>query len=149
MAKVFFGCSMRGGYAKVSREELVKLRDCIEDLGHKLVSKHQLEEGIFEVEKKLANKEIHDRDYDWLREADVGIFEISNPSLGTGGEISDIVHLGKPVLCLFRKDFNDSVSTYILGKSNSKFVTGHFECHAYETLAEAKAFIKDFVEKHV
>lgn len=148
MTKVFFGCSMRGGYANASREQLVKLRDCIEELGYELVSKHQLKEGIFEEEEKLANEEIHDRDYNWLREADFGIFEISNPSLGTGSEISDMAHLGKPILCLFRKEISNSVSTYILGKSNSKFVTSPFECHAYETLAEAKAFIKDFVEKH-
>lgn len=84
MTKIFFGCSMRGGYANASREELVKLRNSIEELGLELVSRHQLKEGIFEEENKLASEEIHDRDYNWLREADAGIFEISNPSLGTG-----------------------------------------------------------------
>ena len=148
MTKVFFGCSMRGGYANAGREELLKLRDIIEQLGHELISNHQLREKIIRKEIKLATEEIHDRDFEWLKDADVGIFEISNPSLGVGSEISDMVHLGKPILCLFKKKLGDSVSAYIRGKQGSKFVKTAFEHHGYGTLAEAKDFIKAFAEKH-
>ncbi len=149
MAKVFFGCSMRGGHNQASREELLNLRGSIEELGHELVSKHQLKEGIVKEEMARTNEEIHDRDYNWLKESDVGIFEISNPSLGTGGEITDMAHLGKPVLCLFKKSCADFVSAYIRGKQGSEFVTTPFECSPYETLEEAKQLIKKFVEKYL
>ena len=147
MKKVFFGCSMRGGYASLNREELIKVRNLIEPLGHKLVSKHQLENGILERESRLSPKEIHDRDYNWLKEADLCVFEISNPSLGTGGEISDALGLEKPVLCLFRKGLSAGVSAYIRGKQGSKFVKARFECRAYNGLEEARAILEEFLWK--
>ncbi len=149
MAKIFFGCSMRGGRANLNREEILKVRSAIEELGHELISTHQLEKGILEKESKLASREIYDRDYNWLKEADAGIFEISNPSLGTGSEISDILHMHKPALCLFKKEIENSVSEYIRGKAGSEFITTPIECEGYESLAEAKQIIKNFVEKHL
>ncbi|MCX6798529.1 MAG: nucleoside 2-deoxyribosyltransferase [Candidatus Diapherotrites archaeon] len=140
---------MRGGYANVSRAELAKLVGIIEQLGLELVSTHQTQKGVLEKEKRLASEEIHDRDYAWLKEADAGIFEVSNPSLGVGAEISDIVHLGKPILCLYKKEFEPVISAYILGKERSRAVETIFECRAYATLAEAKKIIKNFVENAV
>ena len=148
MAKIYFGCSMRGSQANLSKEEILKVRNAIEELGHELVSTHQLKDGILEKESKLTNQAIHDRDYSWLKEADAGIFEISNPSLGTGSEISDILHLHKPALCLFKKEIENSVSAYIRGKVGSEFVTAPIECEGYGSLAEAKQIIKNFIEKH-
>lgn len=148
MKKVFFGCSMRGGYANLDKEELIKIRDLIELLGHELISKHQLENKILDKENEISPKEIHDRDYNWLKEADLGIFEISNPSLGVGSEISDILNLGKPVLCLFKKELDSLVSAYIRGKQGSKLVKASFEYHAYDGLEEAKIFIKEFLERY-
>ena len=148
MVKIFFGCSMRGGYDLVSREELAKFPDMIEELGHELPSRHQTESGVIHEENKLTKTEIHDRDYKWEIESDIGVFEISNPSLGVGGEISDMIHLGKPVLCLFKKGLGDQVSAYTQGKQGSCYVKGVFECYSYETLDEAKEIIKKFVDAH-
>lgn len=103
MVKVFFGCSMRGGHDAVSKEELAKFPSIIEELGYDLASKHQTQEGIIQRENEQTKTYIHDRDYKWEIESDIGIFEISNASLGVGGEISDMTYLGKPVLCLFKK----------------------------------------------
>lgn len=146
MAKVFFGCSMRGGYDRISREELVRFREIIEKLGYELASKHQTQEFIIQEEEKLTKTAIHDRDYRWLIESDIGIFEISNPSLGVGGEISDMIHLGKPVLCLFRKGFEKEVSAYIQGKKGSMHITTPFECYSYESLEDAREKIRQFAE---
>ena len=148
MVKVYFGCSMRGGRDVVSREELARFPEIIEELGYELASKHQTEKGIDVKENKLNPTQIHDRDYGWLMESGVGIFEISNPSLGVGGEISDILHEGKPVLCLFRKGIDEKVSAYIRGKQGSKYVKAHFEYFAYESLDDAKQKIKLFVEEY-
>lgn len=140
---------MRAGHPNVSREELVSLRNAIEELGHELVSKHQLIKGVIVDENHLRNEVIHDRDYEWLQEADFGVFEISNPSLGVGGEISDMANMGKPVLCLFKKELTDSVSAYIRGKEKSKFVKGPFSCQGYSKVEESKEIIKNFVEENL
>ena len=148
MVKIFFGCSMRGGYSNVSVEELAKIPDIIEELGHELASRHQTKPGIIKEEHKRKPPFIHDRDYGWEMESHIGIFEVSNPSLGAGGEISDMVHMGKPVLCLFKKGLEETVSNYIQGKQGSYFVKTPFECHAYETLGELKEKIREFTEAH-
>jgi len=145
MARVYFGCAMRGGRPNAGREELAALVKTIEGLGHEIASKHMVQEGIAEEEIKRSNTEIHDRDYDWLKDSDVGIFEISNASLGVGSEISDMLHLEKPVLCLFKKGLENSVSAYVRGKQGSKFVKGQIECRSYKSLDEAKAIIERFL----
>ncbi len=146
MAKIFFGCSMRGGHNIVTREDLSKFPEIIEELGHELASKHQTKEGVIEEENKLTKNKIHDRDYKWAIESDIGIFEISNPSLGVGAEISDMIHLGKPVLCLFKKGLEDTVSAYVLGKKDSKYINTFFQCYAYESFEEVKEIIKAFIK---
>lgn len=146
MIKVFFGCAMRGGQNIVAPEELARFPDVIEDLGYTLASRHQTQAGIIQKENKLAKKQIHDRDYKWETESDIGIFEISNPSLGVGGEISDMIHMAKPVLCLFRRGLEDTVSAYTQGKMGSQYVKTSFECYAYNSLEDAKEKIRKFIE---
>jgi len=148
MVKVFFGCSMRGGYDLVSKDELSKIQDIIEELGYKLTTRHQTQKGIMKREAKLTFKQIHDRDYKWIMESDIGIFEITNPSTGTGGEIADMTHLRKPILILFKKDKNFKVSSYIRGKQNSMYIKTSFEFYAYKNLEDVKRKIKQFVEKN-
>ena len=140
---------MRGGYSAVSREELESISNAIEKLGYELASKHQTSlEGI-QKDSKLTSTQIHDRDHLWLTESEIGIFEISNSSLGVGGEISDMVHLKKPVLCLFKKGLEVKVSAYICGKEGSKYITTPFESYAYETVEDAKNKIKEFVDSYL
>ncbi len=143
--KVFFGCSMRGGHGVVSREDLAQLPAIIEELGYELASKHQVRKGVLEEENALSPADIHDRDYRWLQASAAGVFEISNPSLGTGGEIADMAHLGKPILCLFKGD-KVAVSAYTRGKQGSAFISTPFECHSYETPEEAKNIIAAFLK---
>lgn len=145
---VFFGCSMRGGHEVVSRGELAKLPDVIEELGYELASRHQTQKGIIAKEDEQTPPYIHDRDYRWLKRAHAGVFEISNPSLGAGAEIADMIHEGKPVLCLFTGD-NNVVSAYIRGKQGSEFVETPFECHIYTTLDDAKTIIARFMTANV
>lgn len=145
MKNIFFGCSMRGGDSFVKRFELAKLPEIIEKLGHKIMSKHQSRDNFLENESNLSNSEIHDRDYEWIKNSDAGIFEISNPSLGVGGEISDMLHLEKPVLCLHKKGFEENISAYILGKEKSKFIRGQFVCRSYSNISEAEQIMADFL----
>jgi len=135
--KVFFSCSMRGGYSNVAQEELRKIPDIIEELGMEVISKHQTQEDFIEHESRLTDTEIHDRDYRWLQEADVIIAEITNPSLGVGAEIADAVHLGIPVLCVYKKEYENQISAYISGKTG-------VVCRAYADCDELKEVVKGF-----
>ena len=148
-AVIFFGCSMRGGHSIVNCEELAEIPMIIEELGFELVSKHQTGKDVLRKENLLTKTEIHDRDYNWLLKSHYGVFEISNPSLGVGSEISDMVHNNKPVLCVFKKGLEQQVSAYILGKQGSKFFKNvSFECHPYDSLEELRSIIRDFIHRH-
>ncbi|KAJ0067282.1 hypothetical protein NL108_015797, partial [Boleophthalmus pectinirostris] len=51
-----------------------------------------------------GDKQIHDRDLDWLRQSHVVVAEVTQPSLGVGYELGRAKDLNKPVLCLFRPE---------------------------------------------
>jgi len=136
--RVFFSCSMRGGYSRVAQEELRKIPDIIEALGLVLISRHQTSENFMENESKLTEQEIHDRDYRWLKEVDLVIAEITNPSLGVGAEIADAVNLGIPVLCVYKKEYEHQISAYVRGKAG-------VVCRAYSDHDELKEVIREFV----
>ena len=129
---------MRSGFGSVSQEDLRRIQMSVKDLGHQLVTEHQTSATFEEDEAPNTNIQIHDRDYGFLVRAEIGIFEISNPSLGVGGEISDMVHLGRPVLCLLKRGLEKSVSAYTQGKQGSRYVTTPFECYAYESVEDAR-----------
>jgi hypothetical protein len=139
---------MRGGYGYVSREQLSRFPAIITSLGHKLATNHQTSFNWAEIEAGMDYVYIHDRDFEGLKKSTVGIFEISNPSLGVGAEISDMILLGKPVMCLIKKGLESHVSAYIQGKKGSKFVKTPFECYEYDGMEHAKELIKKFVDKH-
>jgi len=142
---VYFGCSMLGGYTLVSREDIAGFPKLIQSLGYRLASDHQLQPGVLEREAKLEPAFIHDRDYQWLLDSHVGVFEISNPSLGVGSEISDMIYAGKPILMLFKHGLEDKISAYLRGKAGSKYVTCRVECHPYLDLEDAGAKITKFI----
>ena len=135
--KIFFSCSMRGGFSRLTQEELRKIPDIIEELGLMVISRHQTSENFEEIESRLTEQEIHDRDYRWLTEADVVIAEITNPSLGVGAEIADAVNLGIPVLCFYKQEYEHQISAYARGKAG---VT----CRAYSDYEELKDVIREF-----
>jgi len=142
---VYFGCSMAGGYGAVPREEIARLHNRIAELGYRLASDHQTQPGIMEREAKLGPFFIHDRDYQWLLDSDVGVFEISNPSLGVGSEISDMIYARKPVLMLYKQGLGNKISAYLRGKVGSKYVSCPIECHAYRDLNDAGNRIRAFI----
>ncbi len=148
MVKIFFGCSMMGGFPHVSQKDLGELMDCIENLGYFLVTRHQTDPLFQKKEQNMSFREIHDRDHEWLLEADICIFEISNPSLGVGAELATAIALGKPVLGLYHKKVGHNVSSFILGKEGSKYLTTPYQCFSYEKKDDAAEKIKYFVEKH-
>ena len=137
--RVFFSCSMRGGFEKLAQEELRKIPDILEAQGMAVISRHQTREKFMEDESRLTDSEIHDRDYEWLKEADIVIAEITNPSLGVGAEIADAVNLGIPVLCVYKQEYEQQISAYVRGKAG-------VVCKAYSDCEELKDIIREYSE---
>lgn len=101
------------------------------------------------VENQFTPVVIHNRDWEYLEWSQVGIFEISNPSLGVGAEISDIRHMGRPVLCLWSaKTAEEQVSAYVRGMAGT-MSNVPFDCRSYTDNANALELIDQFIQTNV
>lgn len=89
-------------------------------------------------EREVPPCQIHDRDITWLKSSDVIIAEVSTPSLGVGYELGRAVEMGKPILCLYRKNDNRILSGMISGSPGIVTVI-------YDEFDEAKRWIESFI----
>ena len=136
--KVYFAASIRGG-----RKDQNKYSELIRFLSSKVevLTEHVGDTGIEEIgEQDLSDKEIYQRDLEWLESADAVIAEVTNPSLGVGYELGMAEKFGKPILCLY-EDSNKKRKLSAMVSGNLKFRTFHY--HDLEhTKEEILSFIK-------
>ena len=85
--------------------------------------------------ESLADREIHDRDLEWLRQADVLVAEVSTPSLGVGYEIGRAVEWRKRIVCLHRPSAGRRLSGMIAGSDG-------VETHAYSSIDDLRAIVE-------
>ena len=136
--KIYFAASIRGG-----RKDQIKYNELIRFLSSKVevLTEHVGDSSLGQTgELNRSDKEIYQRDLEWLESADAVIAEVTNPSLGVGYELGIAEKLGKPVLCLFDdSDHNRTMSAMISG--NHKITT-----FRYTTLDQAKEEIVSFID---
>lgn len=112
---IYFCGSIRGGRGlAASYEKMIAL------LGNygKVLTEHLGSDEVIESKDRiLSDEEIHDRDLQWIVESDVLVAEVTVPSLGVGYEIGRAIEMGKPVLCLFQKDSEFTLSAMIAGSN--------------------------------
>ena len=135
--KIYFAASIRGG-----RKDQNKYNELIRFISSKVevLTEHVGDSSLEQTgEQNLSDKEIYQRDLEWLESADAVIAEVTNPSLGVGYELGIAEKLGKPVLCLFDDaDHHCNLSAMISG--NHKITTFH-----YTSLDQAKEEIISFI----
>jgi len=134
--KIYYAMSISGEQNPESDKINTELIKYLKNFGEVLTEHFSNSELLGKGETKLNNKEIHDRDINWLLSADAIVAEVSNVSLGVGYEIGRAVENKKRILCIRKK------ST----KRLSAMITG---CDAltykeYSTPEEAKSVINDF-----
>ncbi|MCD4731252.1 MAG: nucleoside 2-deoxyribosyltransferase [Bacteroidales bacterium] len=137
--KIYFAGSIRGGRedVKIYSEIINYLRKYGEVLTEHVADPTLIENG----EQNLSDKEIHDRDMDWLNQSEVLVAEVSVPSLGVGYEIRAAVELQKKILCLYRLQKDKNLSAMIGG--NPEISVGK-----YNQMDEAIKIINDFFQEN-
>ncbi|TWW78511.1 2'-deoxynucleoside 5'-phosphate N-hydrolase 1 [Takifugu flavidus] len=99
--KVYFCGSIRGGRDDVELylRIVTKLKSFATVLTEHVSHRELGDAGEHEAR---GDRFIHDRDLDWLRQSDVVVAEVTQPSLGVGYELGRAVDMKKKVFCLFR-----------------------------------------------
>ncbi|XP_044228196.1 2'-deoxynucleoside 5'-phosphate N-hydrolase 1 [Thunnus albacares] len=113
--KVYFCGSIRGGRddVHVYRRIVHKLESYGTVLTEHVSSLELTARG--EDATAAGDRAIHDRDMEWLRQSDVIVAEVTQPSLGVGFELGRAVDMKKRILCLFRPSSGRSLSAMIRG----------------------------------
>jgi len=110
--KIYFSGSIAGGRDSLPVYQHIVSK--LESMGSTVPSAHVADPAVLEHESILSPQEVCTRDLAWVEASDALIAEASTPSLGVGYEIAHALHLGKPVLCLYRR-----------GLFISKIITGN------------------------
>jgi hypothetical protein len=132
--RIYFSGAIRGG-----RNDAQMYHDLIEYLKTfgKVLTEHIGRLDLVD-EREMPPCQIHDRDLTWLKSSDVVIAEVTTPSLGVGYELGRAVEMGKPILCLYRKNDDKRLSGMISGSPGIISVV-------YEEIDEARVWIGSFI----
>ena len=134
--KIYFAGSITGGRddAELYSEIIEYLKSfgevLTEHVGSKKISSMGEDNGSF----------IHDRDMNWLLDADVIVAEVTTPSLGVGYEIGRAIENHKKVLCLYRPQKGKRLSAMIRGCKDIVVIE-------YKELEGVKEKVADFLSK--
>ena len=129
--------SISGEHSESSEDINVKLIEYLKNYGEVLTELFADPEYENTGETHLTDKEIHDRDMNWLLSSDLLVAEVSNTSFGVGYEIGRAVENNKKILCL-RKKSNKRLSAMISGCDK-------LTLREYKDIEVAKREINDFI----
>ncbi|XP_052801230.1 2'-deoxynucleoside 5'-phosphate N-hydrolase 1-like [Mya arenaria] len=123
--KIYFCGSIRAG--RQDADLYLRLITQLKTYGE-VLTEHVGAKGLENGEKNNTDKFIHDRDVDWLKQCDVVVAEVTQPSLGVGYEIGRAIDMGKRILCLFRPAPDKRLSAMIAGADNgSSFIVKNYQ----------------------
>jgi 2'-deoxynucleoside 5'-phosphate N-hydrolase len=97
---IYYATSIRGASDENSTRVNKLIIDTLKKHGNVLTEHFANLDKTVEGETELTDKQIHDRDIDWIKKSDVIVAEVTNPSLGVGYEIARGLDMGKKVICL-------------------------------------------------
>jgi 2'-deoxynucleoside 5'-phosphate N-hydrolase len=112
--RIYFCGAIAGGRQNAAVYRIIV--DHLEATGHDVLTKHVARPDVLTWERAKTPQEVYARDMAWLRQCDAVVAEVTSPSLGVGYEIATALHLGKPVLCVYRE-----------GIALTKLLTGNTE----------------------
>uniref|UniRef100_UPI0037E9A88A 5-hydroxymethyl-dUMP N-hydrolase n=1 Tax=Semicossyphus pulcher TaxID=241346 RepID=UPI0037E9A88A len=135
--KVYFCGSIRGGRDDVQvYQRIVKKLQSYGTVLTEHVGNSELSDRG-EDATAAGDKAIHDRDVDWLRQCDVIVAEVTQPSLGVGYELGRAIDMKKKIFCLFRPSSGRSLSAMIRGADDGDlFVVRDYSENELENVLE-------------
>jgi 2'-deoxynucleoside 5'-phosphate N-hydrolase len=117
---IYLACTVRGDRDAI--HALRRLADDLEAAGHVVLTRHLLEDEVDVAEAKLSERQVYERDIEWLNAAEVLIADASGSSFGVGFEVGWVLansgRTSQRVLLLYRADRRDRISRLIVGNAH-------------------------------
>ena len=92
-----------------------------------MLTKHLLDDNVETAESRLTEREVYERDIEWLDACDVLVADASGSSYGVGFEVGYVLGRspasGQRVLLLYRADRQPLISRLICGNSHKRCTT--------------------------
>ena len=129
--KIYFAASIRGGRDYVRDYKIIISQ--LSTYG-KVLTEHIADDKLDDQGENISETAIFERDTGWLRESDIIVAEVTQPSLGVGYEIALGESLGKRIICLIKQQ---SGNLSVMIKGNRKL-----EVLEYKSVDELPAILK-------
>ena len=135
---IYLACTVRGDRGGVLAGRAICER--LHRHGHHVLTTHLLRDDVEAAESQLTEREIFERDMDWLSRCDVLVAEASGSSYGVGFEVGYVLgraaHTRQRVVLLYDSARRHAVSRLITGNSAAACTT-----FGYASIDELTAFI--------
>ena len=130
--RIYFAGSIRGG-----RDDWAVYKNIIALLREygEVLTEHIGDSELSITGEDLPDREIHDRDLNWLRSCDCLVAEVTRPSLGVGYEIGKATEWNKKVVCIYRDAVTPKLSAMIAGSESVAL-------QSYATVEELKSIFE-------
>jgi nucleoside 2-deoxyribosyltransferase len=140
--KIYLACTVRG-----DREAVAALRAASARLqagGHEVLTAHLLRDDVEAAEAMLTEREIYERDIEWLDACDALVADASGSTFGVGFEVGRVLarapQSGQRVYLLYNAARRGAISRMITGNCDP-----HCTTFAYASPGE----LLEFIDNHV
>jgi nucleoside 2-deoxyribosyltransferase len=139
--KIYLACTVRGDRAAVAalREACARLQQH----GHQVLTAHLLGDDVEAVESTLTNRQVYERDIEWLDACDAVVADASGSSFGVGFEVGYVLarapRTRQHVYLLYDANRTNRISRLITGNS-------HLHCTPYGYSSPRE--LLDFIDRH-
>ena len=140
--RIYLACTVRGDRGAIRVTRL--LADLLDRLGHTVLTRHLLLDDVEAQDGQLSERDVFERDVQWLDAADVLIAEASGSSYGVGFEVGYVIgraaQTKQRVLLLYEAARRPLVSRLIAGNTHPACTT-----YPYRDAEDLLRFVEVFL----
>lgn len=123
--RIYLACTVRGDRGGVAAGRAICER--LQRHGHEVLTTHLLRDDVETAESQLTERDVFERDLDWLSRCDVLVAEASGSSYGVGFEVGYVLgraaQTGQRVVLLYNTERRHAVSRLITGNADAACAT--------------------------
>ncbi|CAN5859734.1 hypothetical protein BH18ACI5_BH18ACI5_22950 [soil metagenome] len=139
---IYLACTVRGDRGAVGAARV--LAGALVSMGHGVLTAHLLDDNVETAEASLTERDVFERDMEWLSAADLLIAEASGSSYGVGFEVGYVLGrsdlTGQRVLLLYEAGRRPVVSRLISGNVHPNCTT-----YPYQDAEDLLRFVPSFL----